>query len=125
MFFRDFRETSMVVDIDGELAGFVTGYIRPSYPDTLFLWQTATVLNHGVTNLGLNLIDELIKSVQKRTAIRYVEATIDPQNRAIAMQFRLLARKLKADKSEEVRFAVKDFAQLEHDEQLIRIGPLS
>ncbi|PVA97620.1 diaminobutyrate acetyltransferase [Mycobacteroides abscessus] len=124
MFFQDFRQTCMVVDVNGELAGFVTGYIRPRYPDTLFLWQTATTLNHGISNLGLNLLDELIKSVQKKTDIRYVEATIDPRNKAIAMQFRLLARKLKAQKSEEIRFAVEDFVQLEHDEQLIRIGPL-
>ncbi|MCM3556838.1 diaminobutyrate acetyltransferase [Janibacter melonis] len=125
IFFRDFSDTSMVAEVNGEVAGFVTGYLRPQRPDTLFLWQTATTLTHGVTNLGLHLIAELVDAVQQRTPLAYVEATIDPNNRAISMQFRMLARLLKTDKSEELAFSADHFSELEHDEQLIRIGPLS
>ncbi|GGE75806.1 diaminobutyrate acetyltransferase [Nesterenkonia cremea] len=124
IFFRDFETTSMVVDVDNELAGFVTGYIRPGAPDTLFLWQTATTLNHGVTNLGLKLLEQLINSVQMTTNLNYVEATIDPENRAIAMQFRLLARSLGVESEQSILFDAADFHQLEHDEKLIRLGPI-
>lgn len=124
MFFRDFSETSMVVDVDGQFAGFVTGYVRPDRPDTLFLWQTATTLTHGVQNLGLNLLSKLLESVKRRFDVNYIEATVDPHNRAISMQFRLLARKINAEKAEEILFSAADIVELEHDEQLIRIGPL-
>lgn len=125
VFFRDFTETSMVVEVDGEFAGFVTAYLCPDKPDTLFLWQTATTLNHGVPNLGLDLIVQLIKDVQQRSQVRYIEATVDPKNKAISMQFRLLTRKFNVQASTEIAFAASDFEELEHDEQLLRIGPLS
>ncbi len=124
IFARDFADTSLVADVDGQFAGFVTGYIRPTQPDTLFLWQTATTLSHGVSNLGLNLIHELVQTVKVQRGVRYVEATVDPTNKAIAMLFRLLARQLRAEKKDDVLLEAANFDELEHDESLVRIGPL-
>src|SRR5690625_3800310 len=42
MWCRDFADTSIVARRDGELAGFVTGFIRPSAPAALMVWQVAT-----------------------------------------------------------------------------------
>lgn len=74
--------------------------------------------------MGLNLLSKLLESVKRRFDVNYIEATVDPHNRAISMQFRLLARKINAEKAEEILFSAADIVELEHDEQLIRIGPL-
>lgn len=124
LMFRDFAGTSMVVTIDSVFTGFVTGYIKPEQPDTLFLWQTATNRGHGIAGLGLGLLTELIGQVVANDGVNYVEATVDPNNRAIGMQFRLLARQLHAEKVETPAFTVVEFPNLEHEEMAVRIGPL-
>ncbi|MBM4511251.1 diaminobutyrate acetyltransferase [Rhodococcus hoagii] len=38
---RDFQDTSIVATADDRVVGFVTGYVRPEVPATLFVWQVA------------------------------------------------------------------------------------
>ncbi|OUE22650.1 L-2,4-diaminobutyric acid acetyltransferase [Clavibacter michiganensis] len=124
LMFRDFADTSMVVTVDDVFAGFVTGFVKPGDASTLFLWQTATTRDHGVAGLGLGLLTALVESVLADTGADFVEATVDPGNKAIGMQFRLLARALGADRVESPAFDAVEFAGLQHDEMTIRIGPL-
>src|SRR5699024_10659402 len=35
----EFSDSSVVVESEGRVVGFVTGFIRPSEPDTSFVWQ--------------------------------------------------------------------------------------
>ncbi|MEV7652290.1 GNAT family N-acetyltransferase [Kocuria marina] len=125
LFCEHFPGTSLVAYVDDEFAAFVTGYMVPERPETLFLWQTASTLNHGVPNLGLSLLKKLVEKVQETQTCKYVEGTIDPANRAIAMQFRLLARLLQADSTTSVMFSAEAHPELEHDELKIRIGPIN
>src|SRR5699024_11825128 len=36
-----FSETSIVVEREGNTVGFISGFIHPDQPDTLFIWQVA------------------------------------------------------------------------------------
>ncbi|HAG60102.1 MAG TPA: diaminobutyrate acetyltransferase, partial [Arthrobacter bacterium] len=38
---RDFAAASIMATVDGEPAGFITGYMRPGEPGTLMVWQVA------------------------------------------------------------------------------------
>ena len=124
LMFDHFRDTCLIAEADGVIHGFVIGYLKPTDRDTLFLWQTATSLTHGVPNMGLTLLTSLINRLAQNNNIRYIEATTDPNNKAINMQFRLLSRYLNSDASTSIFLDSAQYSQLDHDEQLVKIGPL-
>ena len=53
--------TSVVaVDDDGELVGFVMGFLVPDSPETVFVWQIATSAAHRGAGIGARLLDALV-----------------------------------------------------------------
>ncbi|MGD2116620.1 MAG: GNAT family N-acetyltransferase, partial [Acidobacteriota bacterium] len=38
---KHFGHTSVVAELDGEPAGFVTGFRPPEHPEVIFVWQVA------------------------------------------------------------------------------------
>lgn len=78
-------EASVVaVDDDGELVGFVVGFIVPAAPETVFVWQIATSAAHRGAGIGARMLDALVA----RTGAETVEATVTPGNDASAALFR-------------------------------------
>lgn len=77
--------TSVVaVDDDGELVGFVMGFLVPDSPETVFVWQIATSAAHRGAGIGARLLDALVD----QTGARVVEATVTPDNGPSAALFR-------------------------------------
>ena len=58
---RDFAETSVIARIDGEPAGFITGYTRPENPDTLMIWQVAVDEKFRGHGLASTMLHELAR----------------------------------------------------------------
>nr|WP_236538894.1 diaminobutyrate acetyltransferase [Spiractinospora alimapuensis] len=125
---RDFSETSVVSrDQTGEVRGFVTGYVRPRAADTYFLWQVGVdqhVRGHRLARRMLDHVGRICASL----GVRYVEATVTPDNTASRALFASFARDNGCDPQWSALFEREHFPTESggHErEELVRIGPLS
>ncbi len=120
-----FSATSVAVDLDGELVGFISGYLLPERPNTLFVWQVAV----GEAARGQGLARRMVEHILSREVcrdVRYVETTITEDNRASWALFESVARNLKAEMNSCVVFDKQMHFHGEHDsELLVKIGPFS
>lgn len=87
---RHFRETCVVAECGGELAGCVTAYLRPDEPGTLFVWQVAVREDHRGQGLAGRMLDALLARPACRE-VRYLETTVGPTNHASRRCFERLA----------------------------------
>ncbi|MEU9297351.1 MULTISPECIES: diaminobutyrate acetyltransferase [Streptomyces] len=123
---RDFADTTAVArDASGRPVGFVTGYLRPDAPETLFVWQVAVEGSHRGSGVAGTLLDALTARVAAEHGVSRVEATVTPGNLASDRLFRSYARRHGADLTQEVLFPSAAFPAAGHEsEVLYRIGPL-
>ncbi len=120
-----FAETC-VLALDGEAAvGFVSGYVPPARPDTLFVWQVAV---HPAAR-GLGLGRRMLRALLERDGlvrIERIETTVSPGNAPSRRMFGAWARELGADISESPLFAGPLFGDESHDEErLLVIAPVA
>lgn len=85
---RDFATTSVIALVDGRPAGFISGYLRPSDPQTLFIWQVAV----DSESRGRRLASRMLADVVARSGARRLETTITADNTASIALFTGLAR---------------------------------
>jgi L-2,4-diaminobutyric acid acetyltransferase len=119
---RDFAETSIVARAGERLAGFVTGYLRPDSPDTLFVWQVA--VDHALRGRGT--ASRMLGSLADRMGpqgCRYLEATVTPGNVASARLFAGFAASRTAEITSDPLFDDELFPGSHEPEVLFRIGP--
>ncbi|MDQ4104332.1 MAG: diaminobutyrate acetyltransferase [Actinomycetota bacterium] len=121
---RDFAGTSAVARADGDVVGFVIGYVRPQAPDTLVTWQIAV---HAV-HRGRRIATALLHDVMRRASgagVTYLETTITSGNEASIGLFGALAARWGAPVQRSPLFHSAQFPD-EHDtEELFRIGPFA
>ncbi|SOC57127.1 diaminobutyrate acetyltransferase [Chromohalobacter canadensis] len=118
-----FRDTCAVAtDEEGEIVGFVSGYVKRNAPDTYFLWQVAV----GEKARGTGLARRLVEAVLMRSGmstVRHLETTITPDNEASWGLFKRLADRWQAPLNSREYFSTGQLGG-EHDpENLVRIGP--
>src|SRR5690625_1548264 len=82
MWCHDFADTSIVAEVDGEFAGFITGYIRPVSPNTLMIWQVATDETFRGRGIASSMLTELFDQCQVFEGIDRLETTITADNPA-------------------------------------------
>jgi L-2,4-diaminobutyric acid acetyltransferase len=118
-----FAATCALAELDGELVGWVSGYIPPEHRDTLFIWQVC--VDKSVQGQGLGR--RLIADVLSRPACRHVtllECTITDDNEPSWALFRSIARRLKAQLQQVEHFTRDEHFAGRHDtEYAVRIGP--
>lgn len=85
---RDFADTSVVATVDGEPAGFISGYLKPADPQTLFVWQVAVDSRFR----GRRLASRMLSDVVARSGASRLETTITADNTASIALFTGLAR---------------------------------
>lgn len=119
-----FADTAVAAEMDGELVGFVSGYLKPGATDTYFLWQVVV----GEAARGRGLAKRMIQSVMARddlAAVSYLETTITPDNEPSQRLFKALAREWEAEIAVSTLFDKhQHFGGLHESEQLYRIGPV-
>ncbi|WP_091030531.1 diaminobutyrate acetyltransferase [Glycomyces harbinensis] len=120
---RDFADSSVVAGSEGRLAGFITGYRRPDSPDTLFVWQVAVGPDFRRRGLASRMLDHLAGSARP-SGVRFVEATVTPDNKASLHLFESFARANGADLTRDVLFSEHELGSDHGPEVLQRIGPL-
>ncbi len=121
---RDHAGTSVIArDGEGGACGFVTGYLRPSAPDTLFVWQVAVADGQRGRGLAGRMLCWL---ADRQPGARFLEATVTPGNTASTRLFESFARERSAELSRSALFAAEDFPVDGHEaEVLFRIGPFA
>ena len=117
---RDFAGTSVVATVDGEPAGFVTGYLRPEAPEVLMVWQVAVDREHR----GRGLAGRMLRDLSDRVGAPYLETTITPDNEASVALFTRFAADRGAALTREPVFDAGQFPDAHQTELLYRIGPI-
>ncbi|MDI1291603.1 MAG: diaminobutyrate acetyltransferase [Methylobacter sp.] len=119
-----FAGTSIAAVCQGELVGFISGYLIPGRPDTLFIWQVAV----GEKARGQGLATRMLQNIWLQpqcSNVSYLETTITESNQASWALFQGLANKLKTELNTSVMFDRERHFDNEHDtEMLVRIGPI-
>ena len=119
-----FSETCVIAKKDEEVVGFISAYLRPDRPTTLFVWQVAVdqqVRGQGLAQRMLtNLFSRpLLKDVQ------FLETTITPDNLASEYLFRRFAQHLDVPIKKSVQYErIAHFGGQHGEEILHRLGPI-
>ena len=118
-----FSETCSLAEIDGEVVGFVSGYMIPEDEESLFVWQVAVSPDARGLSLGKRMIfDILHRSSAKKE--KYIKTTITPDNKASHGVFKSIAREMGADVDRDVLFDEEEhFDGQQNTEMLWNIGP--
>jgi len=128
---RDFAASSVVAEVDGRVGGFITGYLRPDSPSTVFVWQVAVDADQRGRGLGVAMLDHLVDAVttdngnNKGSGVRELETTVSPDNTASVAMFASLARRRGAEMTKSSLFEPDVFPDSHAAEDLYRIAPLA
>jgi L-2,4-diaminobutyric acid acetyltransferase len=85
-----FRDTCVVAEYRGKIAGFISAYRPPERNNTLFVWQVVV----DQTLRGQKIAGRMLNALLQRFEpcdLRYVEATVNPSNTASRRLFERLA----------------------------------
>ena len=86
-----FTDTCVLAELSGATAGWVSAYVMPNAPDTLFVWQVAVAeIARGQGLSGL-MLQNILSRPQCRDVTR-LQTTITADNEASWVLFRKFAR---------------------------------
>jgi L-2,4-diaminobutyric acid acetyltransferase len=118
-----FRDTCAVAEANDRIVGFLSAYLIPARPQTLFVWQVAV----DEAARGIGLAGRMLEQVTTRpvcAGVTTLETTISPSNRSSRRVFERFAEKHQAPSCEETFLEAGHFgAEAHEEERLIRIGP--
>ncbi|WP_187359872.1 diaminobutyrate acetyltransferase [Chitinolyticbacter meiyuanensis] len=115
--------TCVVAEGENGLAGYLSAYLHPRQPRTLFIWQLAVSSAWRGDGLALAMLRHLVGRGQN---LRWLETTITPSNTASLAVFRALARQLEIGIEPVSELSGSLFPESGHPpETLYRLGPLT
>jgi L-2,4-diaminobutyric acid acetyltransferase len=121
---QHFAETSVAAVVDDRLVGFISAYLLPNDPETLFVWQVVVDAKFRGQGVAKRMLNWLVAQPGTGSA-RQLITSITPDNRASWMLFESLARDWHAQPIKEIMFErERHFAGHHDDEYLLRIAPL-
>ena len=118
-----FAATSVAAEINGELVGFVSGYLIPESPTSLFVWQVAVSSKARGKGLATLMIQHIL---QREVCAKeeYIQTTLTEDNQASWALFKRLSDKLNTSYESSVMFDKQQHFNSAHDsEMLVKIGP--
>ncbi len=128
----DFAATSVIArhtdDGDGAkstgaIAGWMSGYVPPARPDTLFVWQICVAPSARGAGLGKKLVHHVLAR-PALVGIKNIQSTITPDNDRSWGLFRSLAKDLDAPMGHQDHFdGQAHFGGAHESELLVTIGP--
>ena len=119
-----FADTCVAAEQAGSLVGFISAYIVPGRPGTLFVWQVAVGARARGQGLATRMLNHLLSRPACR-AVTHLETTVTASNDASWSLFEGFARKHGASLERSTLFARDtDFEGAHESEILARIGPL-
>ncbi len=120
-----FADTCLIAEHDGKIVGFVSAYIHPEKPDTLFVWQIGVAAVARRQGLALHLLLALLQRKSCRN-VKSIQTTITPSNKPSRALFKALAQAVNGDLLEQSDyFRSQWFPQGNHEpESLFTIHPV-
>lgn len=82
-----FRDTCIVAEMEGQIVGWVSGYLLPDDPETLFIWQVAVSEKARGTGLGTLMLRGLLTR-EPCARVTRLQTTITRDNAASWALFR-------------------------------------
>lgn len=120
-----FSSTSVTAHSDGNLVGFISGYIIPERPNTLFIWQVAVAEQARGQRLASKMLTHIL-SRKHCINVNCIETSITEDNQASMKVFKSLAKTLSTDiQCSEWMDKERHFSGLHDSEPLVRIGPFT
>lgn len=119
-----FRETCVIAERNDEVVGFVSGFLLPERPDTLFIWQVAVDERARGLGIGTTMLERILER-NSCAEVHFVETTVSPSNAASEAMFRRLARYLGTELNTVGELAPELFPSGHESERLFRIGPFT
>ncbi|MSU89332.1 diaminobutyrate acetyltransferase [Rhodobacteraceae bacterium 2CG4] len=109
-----FRDTCVVAEADGQVVGWVSGYMLPDDSGTLFVWQVAVSPKARGMGLGQKMLAHL-KDRDACAGIERLQTTITGDNAASWALFRRFAEKQGGTLKSAPHFTEEDHFQGKHD----------
>lgn len=118
-----FADTCVVAELDGEIVGFVSGYVVPEKPEHFFVWQVAVAEEARGLSLAKRMILDIL-SRERLDSVTELHTTITPDNGPSQKLFSSVARTLETGVRRKVMFCEEQhFDGDKPSEILWRIGP--
>lgn len=102
-----FADTCILAEMDGEIVGWISGYLQPGDRETLFIWQVAV----SETARGRGIAKSMLRNLAMRRECRNVSrlgTTITKDNDASWALFRSFAKSSGAVLTHEPHFKSQD-----------------
>lgn len=116
-----FRDTCVVAELDGEIAGWISGHMIPA-KDELFVWQVAVSPTARGMGLGKKMLLDLIERDACEGAT-HLKTTITKNNDASWGLFRSFARSIGGELSDSPHFQCDEHFDGHHDtEHMVTIA---
>lgn len=117
-----FSDTCVVAEIDGEMVGWISAYIVPNEPETLFVWQVAVDEAARGRGVAKKMLGELLSRDVCRD-VTTLKTTITRDNDASWALFNAFADKMDAPMSRDAHFEREDHFDGHHaTEYMVTIG---
>lgn len=116
-----FSDICSVATYEDKVVGFVSGYMIPNEPNTLFIWQVAVDSDFRGNDLARRLIMHIIQREQLN--VNYLHTTVSPSNSASIRVFEKVANHYETQMSSMKFFEAGDFINQHEEEVLYKIGP--
>ena len=120
-----FASTSVAAEMNDEIVGFISGYLLPKHPNTLFIWQVA--VNEQARGRGL--ASQMLLHILNRPFcqdVHYIETTITEDNKPSWHLFKALSKSLETQLQHAPWMDKQTHFDSQHDsENLVRIGPFN
>ena len=124
IFCSHFKKTSIVAEKKGDIAGFISGYLKPGEEKVLFVWQVVVHGSYRSQGIAGRMLSALVERPGLE-GVEYVETTVTPSNTSSQAFFESFARAYEAGIEKKVLFPAALFGDGSHEEEvLFTIGPL-
>lgn len=121
---RNFAATSVVAEVNDEIAGMVTAYPLPQDPTQLFVWQVGVRGQFQGKGIARGMLEHILNS-EHCASVRWIETTITPENEASETLFSRIAQHFNAEIKETEVYEDEMWPEGEHKvERLFVIGPI-
>ena len=108
-----FSDTCVLAELDGDVVGWISGYVRPDDPETFFVWQVAVSEKARGHGLGGRMLSNLMtRNVCKD--VTKMQTTITRDNDASWALFSRFAEKRGGTLSSEAHFKKDDHFDGQH-----------
>ncbi len=87
-----FADTCIVAEQNGQIIGFLSGYLQPDNSQALFVWQVAVAESHRGLGLAKRMLTALLENQPDDSVITELTCTISPSNKASQSLFNSFAK---------------------------------